>query len=201
MTQPLLIAIPMKDPARAKTRLTGHLSSEERSDLAHALYLHTLQQIQVPGVQVLVVSESDRVLYDARKHGAETLKEQSSQGLNAACRRAETWATERNYPRMAILPADLALLSSNDVTELVAQRVTKKDVFLCEASDGGTNCMMFTPGAGMTFLYGRNSFQAHRRFAMANELVCHVVRSSGLRFDVDTSEDLAELRREGLISL
>ena len=117
MSSTLLIAIPMKDPSRAKTRLSDCLPPCQRRGFALALFLRTLDCIKGTrsNVKVVVVTESSLIATMAIGRGAHVLFETVSEGLNEACRKAEKWAVDHRHSRMAILPADLARLTSEDV--------------------------------------------------------------------------------------
>lgn len=199
MSGAFLIAIPMKDPGAAKTRLAPALSAQERRELALGLFRRTLDVIGEAdcGADVLVVTESEEIEALCAARGVLALKEGAPEGLNAACARAAGWAREREFPRMAILPADLALLTGADIARLAALSLKRREIALCEASDGGTNCLLFRPEDEIEFLYGPGSFSAYRRAAMREGMVCHVIRGSDMRFDIDTSEDLAALGERG----
>lgn len=196
MSAGFLITIPMKDPAAAKTRLASCLSGKERHDLALTLFCRTLDVIDASqcGADVLVVSESAEIAALCAARGARVLPEEASEGLNAACKRAWLWAARRGYSKMAILPADLALLSHKDITGLADLPLKAGEIALCEAADGGTNCLVFNPADEIEFLYGPGSFNAYRKAVMAQGMVCHVIRNSDMRFDIDTSADLEALR-------
>lgn len=196
MSAGFLIAIPMKDPWRSKTRLTSCLSGKERHDLALALFQRTLDTIGASRCErdVLVVTASAEIDASCAARGVRVLREEAHKGLNRACERAAAWAARHSYAKMAILPADLALLSSEDIHRLADLPLRAGEMALCEATDGGTNCLMFRPADDIDFLYGPGSFRAYRRAAMARGKVCHVIRDSDMRFDVDTSHDLEALR-------
>ncbi len=192
----LLIAIPMKDPSASKTRLADCLSDQERQELALGLFERTLEVIKRSecNVDVLVVTESAQIENLCEGRATAVLWESKSCGLNAACGRAARWAVAHGYAKMAILPADLALFSENDVSKLVQLNLQRGQIALCEATDGGTNCMVACPPDAIPFRYGPGSFRAHRREAMSTGLGCFILRDSDMRFDIDTSQDLQHLR-------
>lgn len=193
----LLIVIPMKDPKASKTRLATCLSETERQDLALGLFRRTLDVIERAdgaAVDILVVTESAHIATLCQGRSVRVLREDSSEGLNAACRRAARWAVDHGFSRMAILPADLALLSPIDIEQLVVLPPGPDGIALCEATDGGTNCLVLSPPDVIPFCYGQGSFRLHRRAAMAKGLACHIFQNSDMRFDIDTSQDLEQLR-------
>ena len=191
----LLIAIPMKDPKASKTRLSGTLNEADRSAFAFSLFAHTLEVIahtQAP-VSVVVITESGRIAEFCDAHGVEIIKEDQSAGLNRACDRAADWAIAKGYSRMVILPADLALLNCRHIEQLASLPVSTGQIAMCESSDGGTNCLLTSPPDALPFSFGKGSFRAHRKAAMSLGLSCEIIRDSEMRFDVDTSADLAAL--------
>ncbi len=192
----MLIAIPMKDPSASKTRLVNCLSDQERQDLALALFKRTLDVIERSGcdVDVLVVTESAWIESLCKGRAISVLWETQSSGLNAACDRAARWAVKHRYAKMAVLPADLALLSENEISRLVQLHLQPGQIALCEATDGGTNCLLASPPDAIPYRYGPDSFRAHRREAMRTGLGCFILRDSDMRYDIDTSQDLQYLR-------
>ncbi|WP_422048986.1 2-phospho-L-lactate guanylyltransferase [Shimia sp.] len=197
MTGKLLIAIPMKDPKQAKTRLSEALPPQERQRFALSLFLRTLDQIAAAqcDASVVVVTASSLIAEEAQARGAAVLMEEAAQGLNSACAQAKLWAAEQGFVHLAILPGDLALLSAADIAQLSRLVLPPTAAALCESSDGGTNCLMLHPEAEFAFCFGPGSFRAHRKAAARAGLACHILRSSTLRFDVDTTRDLAQIQQ------
>jgi len=192
--KPLLFAIPMKDPSISKSRLSMVLDDRSRREFALAMFERTLDVVAnaADDSAVLVITESRQVEAICKARGINTLVEDRAEGINEAARKAASWAAANGFERMAILPMDLPLLSSADLVYLQNLVLPRGHVALCESVDGGTNCLMVSPPDAMKFQYGEESFRAHRLEAMRNGLVCHILRDSNIRFDLDSAEHLQE---------
>src|SRR5512136_2855608 len=115
--------VPVKPLRFGKSRLAAMLTPDERTDLNRRLLAHTLDTLTaIPEIEhVLVVSRDQAALSLARSYGARTVQENGAPQLNVALARATVVA--RNYATRGILivPADLPLLTSEDVQAMLAR--------------------------------------------------------------------------------
>ena len=114
-----LVVVPMKDPARAKTRLSDALSVFDRQSLAWHLYrgtLHVLRSVRRHTRIDLAVVTGNR---DISNHGAEAgiavIPEGPEASLTGAVQSAAAWASAQGYARLCVLPADLAAPKASDI--------------------------------------------------------------------------------------
>src|SRR5829696_930036 len=112
--------VPVKPLRRGKSRLASALSEDERTELNRTLLQHTLQTLSELKEleQVLVISRDPQVLTIARNYGARTVRENSQSELNIALRRATVVAQVYATRGVLVLPADLPLISSDDIRAL-----------------------------------------------------------------------------------
>jgi 2-phospho-L-lactate guanylyltransferase len=97
-------------------------------------------------------------------------------------------------PLAVIVAADLPLLTSDDVRELV-MATPECGIAIARALDGGTNAVAMRPPGKVPTHFGEpGSAQAHERAAWLAGADAHVLECPGLAFDVDTPEDLAKWR-------
>jgi len=190
----LLFVIPMKDPAKGKSRLSSVLPAAARARLAMALFRQVLRFLQdhQPGHNVLVVTSSDAVAKTAVEHGAQILNETAT-GLNKAVSQAAIWARS-NYKSICILPADLADPEANDLAQLLSYPRDGRTITIAPSHDGGTNCLIATPPDVIAFRYGPGSSLAHQLEAEKNHATCTIAPLSSFAYDIDTSVDLQRLR-------
>lgn len=202
--------IPVKPLRYGKSRLAHILSPDERAELTTKMLHHTLRVLEnVPAIyRTLVISRDPAALKLARQHGAFTYGEGDKQDLNLALARAAHIAAAREASGILILPADLPLLSTDDVEMMLADVHTKastykyangnatfgyqpaRTVALCPDKDeDGTNALYVSPAVGFEFSYGDGSFDRHLREAERLGIPCRVVHAPGLKFDLDTEED------------
>jgi len=186
----LLFIIPMKNPLRAKSRLAAVLPDAVRARLAMALYRRMLGFLQAarPAVDILVVSDA-QALQGALSNAM--FLHQKSNGLNAAVSEAAAWAVAHGYTSICVLPADLADPCHDDLERLLA---LKGGVVLAPAHDGGTNALLATPPDAIDFCFGRGSCAAHQKAAELAGVTCTIVPLESLKYDIDTSTDLARIR-------
>ncbi len=202
MSGPTLVGVlPLNALDRAKSRLAGVLTPEERRTLALWLAGRTLAALRVSGVveRIAVVSPDLDALAWAAAEGAEPLA-QPGRGLNAGLALARAWATRLDAGALLIALGDLPLLTGDEVRRFVAMgRLHKRLVTLApDRARDGTNLLLARPPDLAPLAYGRGSFARHRRLARRAEAPTLLFRSPGVAFDVDQPADLDELIVAGL---
>ncbi len=185
--------VPVKPLNRAKSRLADVLSAEQREALATALLVRTVQLLlPLPDVQgVLVISRDSKALALARDLGAQTVQESGTPELNNALLRAtqalKLWGGEAAL----IVPADIPLLSAEDVATVVdLGRFPNTVVLVPDRAELGTNLLLVRPPGIIPYAFGENSFQRHQRYAQEAGATVVVHRSERAALDLDTAYDL-----------
>jgi 2-phospho-L-lactate guanylyltransferase len=86
--------VPVKPLRRGKSRLSEILSEDERYQLNHFLFIHTIEVLKkVEGISdILVVSRDSDVLTEARDLDVRTVTENGTPELNNALRRASLFS-------------------------------------------------------------------------------------------------------------
>ncbi len=185
--------LPIKPFAEAKTRLSGTLSPAERAALAEEFYRHSLSVLmQVRALEgVLVTSRDPLILDTARRAGAYALLEAGAPELNAAIRGAIEVACVLDADGVLILPADLPLITPEDIAQILdlgcAPRVA---VLTPDAHYEGTNGLYLSPPDLFTVHYGPGSFARHKALAEATGAAVHIYESPHMALDIDTPADL-----------
>ena len=151
---------------------------------------------RTPIDEVWVVGGDDMVRAAAVFHGAQWLEDEGSdlnETMAIAFRRA------LGSGRGALfLPADLPFLGTEDVQGIVGASGHLKSLVLSPAdAEGGTNGILLPPGLPHPFtpMMGLNSFSRHLAQAGSLGLPVAIYYSTGLGFDLDTSEDLQTYAR------
>jgi len=169
--------VPVKPLRRGKSRLAGTLTEDERTELNRALLQHTLETLselkEVDGV--LVVSRDPNALTIARNHGARTVQEDGQPELNTALKRATIVAQVYATRGVLVLPADLPLVTCEDILTLI-QRATEPPVVVIapDRHKKGTNALLISPPGLIEYDFGENSFQRH----------CELVKKAGARLEI-----------------
>ena len=190
--------VPVKPLRRGKSRLAGALSDEERVELNQSLLQHTLKTLK--GLkeveQVLVVSRDPEALTLARQQGARTVRENGQPLLNTALTRATIVAQVYATRGVLILPADLPLISEEDVLTLIERAVNPPVIVIAPDRHGkGTNALLISPSGLIDYDFGENSFEKHCELARQAGARLEIVDLPTLGLDLDLPEDL-ELIRE-----
>ncbi len=190
--------IPVKPLRRGKSRLAGTLTEDERAELNQSLLQHTLQTLtDIKELeQVLVVSRDPHALTIARQHGARTVREDGQPQLNTALTRATVVAKVHATRGVLILPADLPLITREDVLTLMERAAEPPVVVIAPDRHGkGTNALLICPSGLIEYDFGENSFQRHCERAKQAGARLEIVDLPSLGLDLDMPEDL-ELIRE-----
>lgn len=190
--------IPVKPLRRGKSRLAGTLSEDERTELNRILLERTLTTLaDMKDVdQVLVVSRDPQALTIARNHGARTVREDGQPQLNMALKRASVIAQVYATRGVLVLPADLPLISANDIHTLIEKGVNPPVVVIApDRHERGTNALLMSPANLMEFDFGENSFKRHCERAVEVGARLEIVNLPSLGLDLDLPEDLEMVRK------
>ena len=188
--KPRIVAVvPMKSLAESKTRLSAHLSPEQRATLSLSMLswvVHTLRESRV--AHVTVIGGDDEVRSASLREGAEWIRDEYLD-LNRAIEYAfkRVWQDGRSA---AYVPADLPLLRSSDVNGAIEASEDGRFLTLCRAHDGGTNGLIAPPGTGFRPRLGSDSFRRHKMLARKLKVELRKYHSDGFHRDVDTVADL-----------
>ena len=189
--------VPVKPLRRGKSRLAGALSDKEREELNESLLQHTLKTLtKLKEVeQVLVVSRDPHALTVARQYGARTVRENGQPLLNTALTRATVVAQVYATRGVLILPADLPLISEEDVLTLIERAIDPPVVVIApDRHRKGTNALLLSPSGLIDYDFGDNSFEKHCQLAKEAGARLEIVDLPTLGLDLDLPEDLEIVR-------
>ena len=185
--------VPVKPLRRGKSRLAGVLTPEERNDLNRRLLTHTLETLNaIPEIeQVLVISRDQAALSLAREHGARTVLENGAPELNVALARATIVVKNYATRGLLIVPADLPLISPEDVNAMLEIAVDPPVVVLApDHRRQGTNALLVCPVGLIEYDFGPGSFQRHCERALQAGARLEILELPSLALDMDMPEDL-----------
>jgi len=189
------IIIPVKPFRRAKSRLSPVMSRPIRAATARALLARTLDTVAACDLQqaACVISRDMTALDLAQRQNAVALAESES-GLNAALNQAREWAISHGAQAILVLPADLPLLTPNDITAMLELLREPRSVVIAPDAQGeGTNALLLRPPDALHFAFGPQSFDEHCAQAETAQIALHVYRSPTVALDLDTPADLKQL--------
>lgn len=190
--------VPVKPLRRGKSRLSGTLSEDERAQLNQRLLERTLKTLgELKEVeQVLVISRDPSALAIAREHGARTVREEGQPQLNAALKRATVVAKVYATRGVLVLPADLPLITREDIQTLIEHSEQPPVVVIApDRHQKGTNALLISPAGLIEYDFGPDSFQRHCERARKAGARLEIVELPSLGLDLDLPEDLALLEK------
>jgi 2-phospho-L-lactate/phosphoenolpyruvate guanylyltransferase len=190
-----VVAVPVKSLSRAKTRLSPALTGLERGALTLAMLEDVLDAaLSVPGWETWVVSPDEVALEIAAGRGARPIPE-AKPPLANAIRQVETKAKEDGASALAVLPADVPLVTVDTLHEALR---TLGAVVLARSADGsGTSLLLRRPPRAIPARFGPDSFRRHVELAEARGLPVSIVERRELSFDVDRPDDILTLLADG----
>lgn len=186
------VAILVRDPRRAKSRLAPGLGPADRARLARAMFEDVLDAsaAAVGVARVIVVSDSRELRSVARSRGA-TAIHAPARGTTAAARVALAHLGRSDLD-VVILHADLPLATAADVAALAR---SVGIVIVPDRHGAGTNALRIPAGSTLRPRFGARSLERHRAAAREAGERWRVGGPRRLRSDVDTVADLRALRR------
>jgi 2-phospho-L-lactate guanylyltransferase len=197
----------MKPLAHAKSRLAARLTPQQRRMLATSMLQHTLQVVSTaaqppapasPAIQALWVVSSDPAVHDlAALYGAQPLYDTAAT-MNAALDIARATVRQAGADALLVIPADLPLLTPDDVTHLtqiLAAAPPPACVLAPNRDRSGTNALGLSLPGQMPFLFGGDSFVRHCEAAHRLALPMQIYTSPTLALDIDKPEDLTLLEQ------
>ncbi len=203
--------IPMKPLDQAKTRLESRLSGPERKALTLDLLVHVLRavnqarirSVRGPGIEETWVIGGDREVQEAAESADAAWMDDRGQGLNGALTLGFRRAADSGRAGL-FLPADLPLITAEDVHGMLEASGNLKNLALAPAgNDGGTNGILLPPELADAFAFkmGLNSFKHHLEQAGFLGIPVAIYYSLGVAFDLDTPADLeaCETIKPGLL--
>ncbi|MCP5151465.1 MAG: 2-phospho-L-lactate guanylyltransferase [Ectothiorhodospiraceae bacterium] len=186
--------LPIKDMVDAKQRLSAALSPEERRGLFAAMAEDVLAALAGAPVLagVLVVTRDPAAAALAARHGAEVWREPANRGQTPAVMDAIRLLASRGVAATISIPADVPLITADEVAAVVAAHRPAPSVTIAPAHDRlGSNAMLCSPPTILELRFGDASFEPHVAQARALGIEPTLVPLPGLGLDVDHPRDLA----------
>jgi 2-phospho-L-lactate guanylyltransferase len=185
--------VPVKPLRRGKSRLSGVLSENERTELNQSMLVNTIKTLKaVPEIDViLVVSRDPSALTLAREYEAKTVLEDGSPELNTALRRASMVAQTYKAHEILVLPADLPLITPKDIQAFISHSGNPPEVIIApDRRKDGTNALYINPANLIDFKYGKGSFLIHLEQAKNANARIEIIEQEAFALDLDLPEDL-----------
>ena len=187
--------VPVKARHAGKQRLVAALDDEARARLIRRMLDDVLGALTAcPAIEGTLVMSPERDALPARV----PLLNDPAAGMNAALDLALASLGQRGATCVALIAADLPLLSPAEVTELVAAARAAGLALAPDARGTGTNAIGLMLPTQFRCHFGPGSYALHQAEAARQGIAAAPVLRPGLAFDVDETADLAALTARGL---
>ena len=190
-----MILVPIKNLDGAKQRLSPVLELEERRALAAAMMEDVLEALASWGARppVAVVTSDSHATALARHYSFDVIADSDTRSETDAIEHATREAMERGWTSTLVIPADIPLITADEVQTIVASAPAEGTVLVPAADGRGTNAVLRSPASLFPLRFGNDSFLPHRRAAVDTGRPVVILELPGIALDVDRPDDLDEL--------
>ncbi|CAG4883620.1 2-phospho-L-lactate guanylyltransferase [Georgfuchsia toluolica] len=190
--------IPLKNFARAKTRLAGALGAEVRRALTLAMARDVVAALASSRAvtRVILVSDIPHLENLIDIDGVGYFNTGLAQGLNEDLTTAARWAGTQGATDVLIAHGDLPQLTSQAIDRFIlgAGRSTEYKVRAAACKEGSGTNLLFAPlPLPLPLVFGKNSLAGFHQAAAEAGMAIEVVRDSVLETDIDELADLKAL--------
>ncbi|MEO8713589.1 MAG: 2-phospho-L-lactate guanylyltransferase [Acetobacteraceae bacterium] len=191
MTSNVWAAVPVKEFADAKERLSTLLTPVQRKVLAAAMLedvLAVLTAARLAGVMLNTLDPTARAL--AQRYGARIVTAEARSGHSGAVAAMATILAAEGAGGMLTCPGDIPAVSVGDIAALLEAHGAAPAVSIVPAHDErGSNAVLLTPPDAMALRFGDDSFLPHLDAARRQGLEPRIVRLAGIALDIDNPAD------------
>lgn len=188
--------IPVKGFRNAKQRLSPQLDAAHRELLAEVMFRDVLRQvIKARGLaETYVVTADGRAAAMAKSLGAQVIRESTERGETDAVDLARLELKHLEREAVLIIPADLPLVQSTDIEEVLAQvpegALAPFALLLPSHDRMGTNALLLAPPDIIKLRFGYDSFNYHLSQVVAQGLPIRFIENERIALDIDEPKDL-----------
>lgn len=168
-------------------------SEADLANLNQQLFESTFTNLQeATGIdKILVVSREEHALEWCTSHGGLPLLENDPCTLNSAITQAQETISRQGSGRVMILPSDLPLMTSKDLSKLISLAGgERKLVIVPDHYHTGTNALVMSEPELIEPRFGSGSFRKHTRQALEKNAELVVYLNENIQWDLDTSLEL-----------
>jgi 2-phospho-L-lactate/phosphoenolpyruvate guanylyltransferase len=194
------LLIPIKDPARGKTRLSELLSAQERARLVWAMFEDVCRAVSAckRADRIVIVTSFAPAIERAQASGWDVLIEESQISESASVDRASRRLAESGFDSVMRLPADVPCVQASDIDELLAIDLARPGAALAPSREGtGTNAIIRTPPDLFPSRFGPDSLRLHKQEAARVGVECLIVENARIALDIDEPSDIELLLERG----
>jgi 2-phospho-L-lactate guanylyltransferase len=184
-------AVPVKEFAGAKQRLSPLLTPQQREALAVAMLEDVLSALADAPLDGIMVNTLDpRATELAKRYDARVVTDDARNGhTGAVTAMARILAAEGHD--MLTVPGDIPRVTATEIAAVVKARKPAPSLTIVPARDElGSNAMLCSPPLAMPFRFGDNSYFPHLATARGLGIEPTIVKLPGIGLDIDQPEDV-----------
>jgi 2-phospho-L-lactate/phosphoenolpyruvate guanylyltransferase len=187
--------LPVKRLDAAHERLQGVLDADTRRRLAEVLLVDTLSKLRRSRIidEFLVVTADETVERHARWLEYPVLRQSDDAGHSQAALAGVRAAMAEGADRVAMLPVDCPQLDPEQFDARLG-RAPQAALIVPDRQGTGTNALVLSPPDVFAPAFGPDSCSRHIGRARATGISFALEKIDSLATDLDTPEDMAELR-------
>ena len=187
-----ILLIPFKSLATAKQRLAAVLDQARRSQLAEAMLRDVMSAAAgaTGRIDVAVVTGDARAQAMAGEFGFEVILETCNESETAAIELATEWAEQRGYDTTIVIPADIPLITSDELHRVLDAAPQEGAVFVPAYDRRGSNCILRRPASIIPLRFGNDSFLPHCEAMKRTGKELEILELPGMGLDIDNPHEL-----------
>lgn len=195
MTPDIWAAVPVKEFAGAKHRLSPLLTPAQRQALAVAMLEDVLAALAGAPLAGIMVNTVDPVASElARRYGARVVTDAARDGHTGAVTAMARILGAEGREGMLTVPGDIPRVTAAEIATIIEARRAAPSVTITPAHDErGSNAVLCCPPMVMPLRFGDDSFLPHLAAARALGIEPTVVKLAGIGLDIDQPEDVLVL--------
>jgi 2-phospho-L-lactate guanylyltransferase len=186
----VVAVVPLKNLKLAKSRLSNILAEGERQELVLAMFDDVLVSLRESPFIEKIFLVADK--YFNPIADVQMITEIKNRGYDEAIIEALKDSRVNQAQAMLILPADLPLVSTDELDTLIRDQENGSIRIAGARDQDGTNALVMKPPSLLATSFGVGSFERHKKFAKALSVKIEEINLPGLSFDVDTEKDLID---------
>lgn len=192
--------VPVKTLDKSKQRLESCLG-EIRHEFTVAMFIDLLDSLKNSEsiTNIAIVTADFRIKSIANRFGVLVVDEEQSGDMNLAISQGVQAVRQQGGSHVAIFPADIPLVKSEEINRLLNTMVAAGKnslgpvVGICPSADkGGTNFLYLETDYEFPFQYGPDSYRSHLKSASEASCQVVIVSSPTISLDIDHRADLDE---------
>jgi len=196
-TPDIWAALPVKEFAGAKQRLSPLLTPSQRETLAAAMLEDVLTALADADLAGILVNTLDPLATElAHRYGARVITHDARAGHTGAVAAIARTLTAEGRAGMLVLPGDIPRVTAAEINALLTASRSSPSFTIAPAHDElGSNGVLCLPPEAMPLRFGDNSYFPHLDSARRHGFEPTSVPLSGFALDIDHPDDLRAFLR------